>query len=118
MPENKDDGCKFDRVWIGPCGKTPAVGGRCEDHAKTACCSCGKPATRECDHTGIQFVCGYPLCDGCAHNAPQAGKEGMFNLGGGHCDKATAEANWEKRFAAMDAEQARLAEPQYGEPKK
>jgi len=95
--------CQFDRAWIGPCG-APLSGQEtvCPKHRDLKCCSCGAQATRECEHTGIQFVCGAPLCDNCDHAAPLAGKEGMFFLGGGHKPKAEAAESWNKRFAELD----------------
>jgi hypothetical protein len=92
--------CKFDRGWAGRC-KQPADQlsdrGMCVEHDRMKCCSCGQPATQECDHTGIQFVCGYPLCDGCSHSAPaDPSNPGLFNLGGGHKPKEEARAAWEK----------------------
>ena len=59
--------CRFDRAWVGPCREPAGDDGFCPKHRYVMCCSCGKQATRECDHTGIQFVCGYPLCDDCEH---------------------------------------------------
>lgn len=77
--------CGFDKAWIGGCQEAvEKPGDRCLKHAGIKCCSCGEPATRECDHTGIQFVCGYPLCDDCEHGVPEKGQEGFFLLGGGH----------------------------------
>ncbi len=77
--------CKFIRSWIGPCGK-PVLGNDtfCPQHDKLPCASCGEPATRECEHTGIQFVCGAPLCGRCEHGPVDPKNPGMFFLGGGH----------------------------------
>lgn len=80
--------CLFDRAWIGPCGRDANEDFLCSSHAHLRCVSCGAKATRECDHTGIQFVCGYPLCDECEHQIPEKGKEGLFMLGGGHKKKS------------------------------
>ena len=79
--------CDFDCGYAGRCKSEATQNGRCEMHANEKCCSCGKPATRECTHTGTQFVCGYPLCDDCEHGQPKPGEEGWFNLGGGHRPK-------------------------------
>ena len=58
--------CGFDIAWVGNCKSTDLFeNGQCEKHQNL--CSCGKLATRECDHTG-QFVCGRPLCDTCRCN--------------------------------------------------
>jgi hypothetical protein len=102
--------CRFEKAWIGRCG-TAAVNaeGFCEEHASSVCCSCGAKATRECDHTGIQFVCGYPLCDGCSHSAPPVGNPGWFNLGGGHKPTEEAHAAWEAYWEEMEL---RRREPQ------
>ena len=55
--------CGFDRAWQGSCKCTDILdNGQCESHQDK--CSCGKLATRSCEHTG-QFVCGRPLCDEC-----------------------------------------------------
>lgn len=92
--------CGFNKAWIGACQHTvEKKGDKCPEHAPMKCCSCGEPATRDCGHTGIQFVCGAPLCDGCDHGAPEKGKEGWFNLGGGHHKKELCKEQWEKRWA-------------------
>lgn len=65
MADAKIDGaCTFDRAWIGKCGKPTDASGRCTEHEKVKCSSCGAQADGECDHTG-QFVCGAPLCKAC-----------------------------------------------------
>lgn len=97
--------CTFEVSWVGRCNNISVPEDallRCSKHA-IDCCSCGKPATHDCDHTGIQFVCGAPLCDNCAHNAPPKDDAGMFMLGGGHCDKKTADKNWMKRYGLEEA---------------
>lgn len=66
--------CKFDRAWIGACGK-PTATTFCDEHSKEKCCSCGGQATRECDETG-QFVCGFPLCNDCEHSIAPDGTNG------------------------------------------
>lgn len=77
--------CKYDKAWIGPCGEE-TDGGFCSEHSGLLCASCGAAATHECDHTGSQFVCGYPLCDECEHGIPSGS---FFGLGGGHKRKVT-----------------------------
>ena len=72
--------CLWDQAWIGKC-KLPSVkNGCCEKH-QAACCSCGAPATHDCDETG-QFVCGAPLCDNCEHTLHADGTNGGigFNM--------------------------------------
>jgi hypothetical protein len=64
--------CKFNKVWIGKCGKPADESGFCEEHKGVKCCSCGAQATRECNETGW-LVCGAPLCDECKHNAHPEG---------------------------------------------
>lgn len=81
------DKCIFYLAWRGPCGK-PTDGSFCEEHKTIRCCSCGEQAVRECDMTGIQFVCGEPLCTNCEHGVPDPENLGMFMLGGGHKKKA------------------------------
>lgn len=88
--------CTFHKAWIGLCGKPADDSGYCEKHRGIKCCSCGEQATRECDQTGIQFVCGYPLCAGCNHGTPPKDNFGLFALGGGHhkqvvCDRMAIE---------------------------
>lgn len=85
--------CGFGLAWIGKCPAVPTPGStRCDKHKDLKCCSCQKPASRECEHTGIQFVCGAHLCNDCQHGwiMPNA-DPGLFNLGGGHVDKKTYE---------------------------
>jgi len=64
--------CGFSVAYHGPC-EAPALPmrRRCERHAvpsKTVCAGCGGVATQECSYAG-QFVCGFPLCDWCRHDA-------------------------------------------------
>lgn len=76
--------CGFELAWSGPC-KTKTDVGYCEEHLNLKCQGCGAPAVRQCEHTGIQFVCGVPLCRGCDHGPPpQDGKPNWFGLGGEH----------------------------------
>jgi hypothetical protein len=56
--------CTYSRAWIGKCGKPTDATGRCSEHEKMKCTSCGAQADGECDYTG-QFVCGAPLCKAC-----------------------------------------------------
>lgn len=71
--------CKFELAWVGKCNKPTVRGSEmCEKHAGIECCSCGQPATRECDETLGPFVCGFPLCDKCEHEiAPDGTNGGM-----------------------------------------
>ena len=98
--------CKFDKAWIGPCKVDSGASEFCEKHAAMKCCSCGEQATRECDHTGIQFVCGYPLCATCQHGRPPKGNPGMLHLGGGHVTADVHEQQWADELKA-----ATLSEP-------
>lgn len=45
--------CKFNRAWIGPCGKSVAKNSsdRCAEHVSKKCFvpQCDNKATRECD---------------------------------------------------------------------
>lgn len=76
--------CKFSKAWIGLCNKE-----NCTEHKDLKCCSCGEPATRECDET-FGFVCGEPLCSSCEHTIGEDGTnsgklpEGMKR----HCKKS------------------------------
>lgn len=78
--------CKFDLAWRGPCGEEAEDGDFCRSHTGVKCVSCGGVATRECAHTGIQFVCGYPLCDNCEHG--EVPPDSLFGIGGKHQPKA------------------------------
>lgn len=75
--------CTFNLAWRGPCGAA-AVGAtdRCGRHVGVSCTSCGNRAVRECDHTGVQFVCGSPLCDDCAGAEVPSTGPGFFGFGG------------------------------------
>ncbi len=58
--------CKYIKAWIGPCSApVVAEGEQCAEHQKK--CSCGEPATRDCDETMGPFVCGTPICKNCEH---------------------------------------------------
>lgn len=64
IPELK---CKFNMAWRGICEVKTVVGKEyCAKHLGEKCFSCGKQATRDCDHTS-QFVCGMPMCDEHRH---------------------------------------------------
>lgn len=91
--------CVFNEAWRGQCGE-PAVGDGnfCQKHAGLKCASCGNPAIRSCDHTGIQFVCGSPLCGNCSHGAPPRDNPGIFMLGGGHVPTEVASQQWEAYY--------------------
>ena len=73
--DQKEKQCRWNIAWVGRC-KSPAMNGSdcCEKHQKV-CCSCGAPATRECEETG-QFVCGASLCDDCRHLRFPSGHNG------------------------------------------
>jgi hypothetical protein len=53
--------CIWVRAWIGRCEAMATAHGCCEQH-QAVCCSCGAPATHDCEETG-DFVCGALLCD-------------------------------------------------------
>ena len=90
--------CRWDGGWAGKCKANATSNGFCEKHKGQKCASCGKEAVRECDHTGIQFVCGAPLCAMCKHGIPEPGKEGMFLLGGGHVTAEVHQEQWDKTY--------------------
>ena len=70
----KTERCRWIEAWVGRC-KLPSVkNGCCEKH-QSSCCSCGAPATHNCNETG-QFVCGFPLCDECEHTIHPDGSNG------------------------------------------
>jgi len=54
--------CNYGLAWRGGCENDKP----CEDHEGLKCCSCGDPATHQCESTG-QFVCGADICDNCEH---------------------------------------------------
>jgi hypothetical protein len=59
--------CKFHLAWIGQCCiETAPFSDFCEEHKDKICCSCGAPATHECNET-MGLICGAPLCDNCEH---------------------------------------------------
>jgi hypothetical protein len=64
------------------------------------------PPHASAPHTGIQFVCGANLCDGCSHGAPPLDNPGWFNLGGGHVPTAVADQQWEDYYSAKEMEWA------------
>jgi hypothetical protein len=83
----ENNGCSFHKAWIGKCDKPIHKGGLCKEHFDLTCASCGDPATRSCDQTGVQFVCGASLCGNCTHGVIDPKNPGMFMLGGGHITK-------------------------------
>ena len=58
--------CQFEESWVGTC-KKPSTNGWCSKHEALKCCSCGKKAVRDCEHTS-SLVCGAPLCATCHHS--------------------------------------------------
>lgn len=70
--------CPYEVAWIGRCGKPLP----CEIHDSKTCSVCHKPATHECDRTGIQFVCGAPLCNDCEGKETLGAAFGLFGFGG------------------------------------
>jgi hypothetical protein len=63
--------CNYGLAWEGKCENDKP----CIDHKDLICCSCGAPATHQCDSTG-QFVCGCDLCDNCQHTIFPDGANG------------------------------------------
>jgi len=99
--------CLWDQAWVGKCRLPSVKNGCCEKH-QAVCCSCGAPATHDCEETG-QFVCGAPLCDDCEHTIHPEGHNGGIGFNAlplpdgmkSHCKKT------EQRFKpwyARDAE--------------
>lgn len=82
--------CNFSMAWIGKCKEPVVENGMCEQHKDLKCCSCGAPATHDCDET-MGLVCGAPLCDDCEHtiesNGCNSGGERPEGLGC-HCKKS------------------------------
>lgn len=98
--------CAWYKAWIGRCTNSPVseegsmlVTRFCAEHQGKQCVGCGKEADRDCDHTGIQFVCGAPLCANCTHSPPQKDSPNWFGLGGEHKAHALAHAEWEAYWA-------------------
>ena len=55
--------CKFDKAWIGECGKENVEGEYyCKEHLQVKCEVCGEQATHTCPEAS-SLVCGTPLCD-------------------------------------------------------
>lgn len=75
--------CGFDQGWDGKC-KTTTDGTLCDRHRDLKCSGCGAAATKLCSHTGIQVVCGEPLCNNCDHGPPPEGSKNWFGMAGGH----------------------------------
>ena len=90
--------CRWDGGWAGKCKSIATDEGFCEKHHGKKCASCGDVAVRECDQTGIQFVCGAPLCATCQHGVPEEGKEGWFMLGGGHVTNEVHKQQCEAKY--------------------
>lgn len=60
--------CKYNKAWVGQCGKDALENGQCEKHQeKCTFKSCENLAVGECDYTGF-LVCGRPLCADCKCN--------------------------------------------------
>lgn len=81
--------CGFKLAWREPCQKTATDSGRCEEHTGLICCSCGAPATGECNET-MELVCGAILCDNCEHTICENGCNSGAPLPDGytnHCKK-------------------------------
>ena len=78
MEEEKK--CEWKIAWRGKCNEPTKNGNCCCEKHQKKCCSCGKPATRECEETG-QFVCGFPLCDDCKHITFPNGSNGGVGFG-------------------------------------
>lgn len=75
--------CTFDLAWRGACAE-PSIGAtqRCIKHVSVSCTSCGGRASHECDRTGVQFVCGSPLCDDCTGAEVKGNGSDFFGFGG------------------------------------
>lgn len=81
--------CTWNKSWVGPCGSdVPSFSRFCPDHEDRKCGGCGRITVGECEETGIQFVCGVPLCPNCEHGPRDPSNPGLFNLGGGHRPKS------------------------------
>lgn len=80
--------CRWDDGWAGMCKSPATTNGFCDEHKDKKCAGCGEEAIRACERTGIQFVCGAPLCATCEHGTPKPGEAGLFMLGGGHAPPA------------------------------
>lgn len=90
--------CTYSVAWVGKCGEPAVEGDRCEKHHDLKCAGCGVTAVKSCDHTGIQFVCGAPLCAGCMHHPPAPDSPNLFGMGGGHSPVAEAMKAWDKTW--------------------
>ena len=106
--------CVWVEAWIGRCKETATENGCCPKH-QAKCCSCGKPATHNCDETG-QFVCGSPLCEDCEHTLHEDGTNGGvgFNMRRPpegmktHCAKS--EQRYKPWYARDDAQNAEVSD--------
>ena len=94
------DICGFDEAWNGPCHYTT----HCVKHPPRECKGCGKPAVQSFDHTGIQFVCGVPLCSDCRHCPPPAEGSNWFGLAGEHKPSAVANSEWKRFYKQIEGE--------------
>lgn len=99
--------CKFDEGWGGIC-KIEFDGNDqfCSKHNNLTC-PCGAKASKLCDHTGIQFVCGTPICEACIHGPVP--KDSLFALGGGHINKTDLRicprCHWYMNLSKKDSEE-------------
>lgn len=87
--------CQFQIAWVGRCKNYCVTNNdsMCQEHSELTCCSCGKPATKQCDHTG-GLVCGANLCDGCKHSPPEKSSKNWFGMGGSHKSEEQADKEW------------------------
>jgi hypothetical protein len=90
--------CKWNESWVGICGKPADELGFCEEHKGRVCVCCGETATRTCEHTGVQFVCGAYLCNNCSHGVPDLKDPGFLGMGGGHHPNHEVEEMMEKEY--------------------
>lgn len=74
--------CAYE-LYNGPCRELCDSSRRCGKHTGIVCCRCGEPAAGACDFEG-QFVCGYPLCNGCEHDDGGGGHRAKQTSGAGH----------------------------------
>lgn len=96
--------CGYAISWVGPCKEPVVQDGRCEKHQGLTCKSCGLPAVKSCDHTGIQFVCGAPLCGDCRHCPPAKDSPNWFGMGGDHKPSAVARKEWDEAYGKTPQE--------------
>lgn len=96
--------CKWEISWVGQCPKEAGPNGFCKEHTDKKCVCCGEMATHDCEHTGIQFVCGAPLCNNCAHGIPDPKNPGIFGMGGGHHPLSVVNEQVQKMFSQIQKE--------------